>query len=208
MRAVTREEFKLWRAIHGYKPRVWTQHATFVTPLKRLPWLVGEILEAAGPLQEAGVSVKLILPATRTLQLRAPQKCSSIARKVRTLNDIRAMPKTIDKERPQAIVTWTGPFTYQHRHSLIPAVAQRLAVIGDGRELADLGAVLTYGVDWLDMFRRSATYVDKILKGAKPGELPIEQPTKFNLVVNLKAAKLLGIKIPETMLVRADEITR
>ena len=68
--------------------------------------------------------------------------------------------------------------------------------------------MLTYSVDWLDMFRRSAVYVDKILKGAKPADLPIEQPTKFNLVVNLKAAKALGIKVPESILVRADEIIR
>ncbi len=68
--------------------------------------------------------------------------------------------------------------------------------------------MLTYSVDWLSMFRRSAAYVDKILKGAKPGDLPIEQPTKFTLVVNLKSAKALGIKVPESILVRADEIIR
>ena len=66
--------------------------------------------------------------------------------------------------------------------------------------------MLTYSVDWLHMFRRSAAYVDKIMKGAKPGDLPIEQPTKFTLVVNLKTAKALGIKVPESILVRGDEV--
>jgi putative ABC transport system substrate-binding protein len=127
---------------------------------------------------------------------------------LRTLNDVHTVPKIIEKERPQAIIAWSSTFVVQHRLALIPPIAKRLPVIGDGREVAELGAVLTYFADWMDMFRHSAAYVDKILKGAKPGDLPIEQPTKFNLVVNLKAAKGLGIKVPESILVRADEIIR
>jgi putative ABC transport system substrate-binding protein len=127
---------------------------------------------------------------------------------VRTLDDIRAAPRVINQEQPQAVLIWASAGIYQHRHTLIGAMAHRLPVIGEGRELAEAGAALTYSVDWLDMFRRSAAYVDKILKGAKPADLPIEQPTKFKLVVNLKTVKALGIKVPESILVRADEIIR
>jgi len=127
---------------------------------------------------------------------------------IRTPDDIRAMPGTIDRERPQAVMIWNSPFIFQNSHALVGAVANRLPVLDDIHNSAAAGAVLTYSVDWLDMFRRSAAYVDKILKGAKPGDLPIEQPTKFTLVVNLKAAKALGIKVPESILVRADEVIR
>jgi putative ABC transport system substrate-binding protein len=127
---------------------------------------------------------------------------------IRTLDDIRAMPAIIDRERPQAVIIWNSPFMFQNSRTLIGALAHRLPVFDDIHNSAAAGAVLTYSVDWLDMFRRSAAYVDKILRGSKPGDLPIEQPTKFTLVVNLKAAKALGIRVPESILLRADEIIR
>ncbi len=91
---------------------------------------------------------------------------------------------------------------------LIGPLAHRLPVIGDGQFGAQAGALMTYSVNWVDTFRRSATYVDKILKGANPADLPIEQPTRFELIVNLKTAKALRIQVPESIMVRADQLIR
>jgi putative ABC transport system substrate-binding protein len=82
----------------------------------------------------------------------------------------------------------------------------KLPVMYSSREFMDVGGLISYGVDYPALYYRAATFVDRILKGAKPGDLPIEQPTKFELVINLKTAKALGIQIPRDLLMRADEV--
>jgi putative ABC transport system substrate-binding protein len=100
-------------------------------------------------------------------------------------------------------------FFFNHRTTLLKLASKaQLPVIYEERNFPDTGALMSYGPNIEDLYRRSAGYVDKILKGAKPGDLPIEQPTKFELVINLKTAKALGITIPQSILVRADEVIR
>jgi putative tryptophan/tyrosine transport system substrate-binding protein len=96
-----------------------------------------------------------------------------------------------------------------HRTRILQLAAQsRLPVISDLRSFVDDGGLMSYGPSLPDLFRRAATYVDKILKGAKPGDLPVEQPTKFELIINLKTAKAMGLTIPPTLLFQADEVIR
>jgi putative ABC transport system substrate-binding protein len=111
------------------------------------------------------------------------------------------------RQRVEAILVYLDPFFVLHRAPLLNLVAKnRLPAIYFSRDYPEAGGLMSYGANYLDSFRRAATYVDKILKGAKPGDLPIEQPTKFELVINLKTAKALGLTIPRSLLLRADHV--
>jgi putative ABC transport system substrate-binding protein len=94
----------------------------------------------------------------------------------------------------------------EHRRLVELAAKNRLPAVYTSREFVDAGGLMAYGANLADLYRRGATYVDKILKGAKPADLPVEQPTKFELVINLKSAKGIGLDVPATVLTRADEV--
>jgi putative ABC transport system substrate-binding protein len=114
---------------------------------------------------------------------------------------------TMGRERAQAFVVLGGSVLFNYRIQIAAmAVRDRLPSISTAREYAEAGLLLSYGPNLQDLWRRSAVFVDKIFKGAKPADLPVEQPTKFELVINLKTAKLLGILMPPTLLTRADEV--
>jgi ABC-type uncharacterized transport system substrate-binding protein len=97
-------------------------------------------------------------------------------------------------------------FISERRRLVDLAAKNRLPAVYSSSEYVDAGGLMSYGANLADLFRRAATYVDKILKGAKPGDLPVEQPTKFELVINLKTAKALDLTIPQTLLRRADQV--
>ena len=114
---------------------------------------------------------------------------------------------TMVRERAQAFVMQGDSVLFNYRGQIAEmALRNRLPAASDPREFAEAGFLLAYGADIRDLFRRSAVFVDRIFKGAKPADLPVEQPTKFELVINLKTAKALGIIVPPTLLGRADEV--
>jgi putative ABC transport system substrate-binding protein len=122
-------------------------------------------------------------------------------------NDIETAFRAASKGRADAVVVLGSPFLNSHRTQIVKLAAKsRLPAIYARPEYVEEGGLMTYGVNINDLFRRAATYVDKILKGAKPADLPVEQPTKFEFIVNLRAAKQIGLTIPPNVLVRADRV--
>jgi putative ABC transport system substrate-binding protein len=111
------------------------------------------------------------------------------------------------REHADALIVMPSPMLFgEYRRIVSIAAKSRLPAMGAAREFVDLGGLMSYGANLPDLARQSATYVDKILKGAKPAELPVEQPIKFELVINLKTTRELGLTIPQTLLVAADEV--
>src|SRR5437870_12525455 len=123
--------------------------------------------------------------------------------------DIETAFRTAAKGRADAVLVLAGPVVFPQRTQIAKlAVKSRLPAIYPQTEFSDVGGLMYYGANSPDMYRRVATYVDKILKGAKPADLPVEQPTKFELVINLKTAKQIGLTIPSSVLARADRVIK
>jgi putative tryptophan/tyrosine transport system substrate-binding protein len=111
------------------------------------------------------------------------------------------------QQHPDALIAVEDPLTFTYRRRIADfAVANQLPSLHGLREDVEAGGLISYGANLADLFRRAAYYVDKILKGAKPADLPVQQPTKFELVINLKTARALGLTVPPTLLARADEV--
>jgi putative ABC transport system substrate-binding protein len=124
-----------------------------------------------------------------------------------SLADLEGVIARTGAEKASAMVLLADPFWWPHRARIAQlAIQHRVPTISDIKEFVEAGLLMSYGPDLVYFYRRAASYVDKILKGAKPGELPIEQPTKVEFVINLKTAKALGLTISQTLLPRADQI--
>src|SRR5262249_26066683 len=148
----------------------------------------------AGYLREAQAAAKVLGFTLEPLEVRSP-------------DDFDSVFSRIARDRADAILMLLDPlFTANLRLIAEFARKSRLPSLYGGRELADAGGFMGYGPSFLERNRRMASYVDRILKGAKPADLPVEQPTKFELVINLKTAKALGVTIPQTLLLQADHV--
>jgi putative ABC transport system substrate-binding protein len=147
--------------------------------------------------------VKEVLPvAARSLKLTIQSW------EVRGTDDFEKVFAALSKERPDGLYVPSGPLMNANRKRIVGfALKSRLPSMGT-REYVDAGGLMSYAADEADSYRRVAYYVDKILKGAKPADLPVEQPTKFELVINLKTAKQIGLTIPQSVLFRADKVIK
>jgi ABC-type uncharacterized transport system substrate-binding protein len=126
---------------------------------------------------------------------------------VREATDFNEAFARMGRERVHAFFGAAGVLTYANRQMIVELAAnERLPAMWGHRQFVDVGGLMSYAVNFYDQCRRAAAYVDQILKGAKPGDLPVQQPTRFEFIINLKTAKALGLDLPPTLLVRADEV--
>jgi putative ABC transport system substrate-binding protein len=126
---------------------------------------------------------------------------------VRAAEDLDNAFAAVLKEQPDALLIQADRVFLHNRNRMMDfAASHRLPSVNAYREVVEAGGLISYGPSYEDMHRRAADYVDKILKGARPGDLPVEQPTKFTLIINVKAARVLGVKVSPLLLARADEV--
>jgi putative ABC transport system substrate-binding protein len=145
-------------------------------------------------LRDAQVAARSLKVRLQVLEARAP-------------SDFVGAFSAMTKDRARGVIVLTSSMFYHERTRIAELAARsRLPAIYSVKEFAEAGGLMAYGVNLGESFRRAATYVDKILKGARPADLPVEQPTKFDLIINLKAAKALGLTIPQSLVQGADEV--
>ena len=139
--------------------------------------------------------------AARVLKLRVQSL------EVRQIEDLAPAVKAVTGQRPVGLVTLLDPLVVSQRARIVElAAGKRLPAMYPTKDFVEAGGLMAYGPDLVDSYRRAAIFMDKILKGAKPANLPVEHPTKFNFAINLKTAKALGIRFPPSIMVRADQM--
>ena len=132
-----------------------------------------------------------------------------VSLEVKAPDDIEPAFATMKKDRAGALIVFGDPMFGSHRTRIIDLAAKnRLPAIWSISDYVEIGGLMSYGTNFDDLYHRAATYVDKILKGTKPADLPVEQPTKFEFVVNLKTAKALNLTIPQSVLYQADKVIK
>jgi putative ABC transport system substrate-binding protein len=181
-----------------------------------VPDLGGKRLEILKDMLPALLRVAILWNAANPYPAVVFRETESAARKlgvevhsieVRTPKDFDGALEAAVRQHPGALIAVEDPLTMNYRNQIAEFAAKnRLPAIYGLREYVEAGGLMSYGANFPDQVRRGAGYVDKILKGAIPGNLPVEQPTKFELVINLKTVKALGLEVPPSILVRADEL--
>ena len=165
--------------------------------VSRIALLMNSTNTNSANLRETQVAAKALGVELQVLEVRRPDEIESA---------FAAMQRT----GADALILLTDPLVLEPHLDTVTALASRnrLPAMYPWRMYVDAGGLMSYGISLRDMYRRAAIYVDKILKGAKPADLPVEQPMKFDLVINLKTAQALGLTIPPTLLFQADEVIR
>ena len=196
-----------WRTRAGISPGM-----TFLVG----PEIAGKHLELLKEVAPAASRVAVLTNptnrshATLTRELKAAARALGVQLQVldaRSPDQLDSAFAAMTRERAAALLVLTDSmFVGQRRRVADLAARSRLPAMYYQREFVDAGGLISYGASLSDMFRQAATHVDKILRGAKPGDIPVEQPTKFELVINMKTAKAIGLTIPQSLLLRADEV--
>ncbi len=183
--------------------------ATLTTEVSQ-KWV--ELLRDAVPITRLGIiwdggNAAAVVYAEEVRKAAQSQGIPFRLQSVRSIEKFEPAVSALKRERVNALVIVPGPMFFSARETIADIAAKhRVATITGQREYADAGLLMAYGANLAEGFKRAAVYVDKVLKGAKPGDLPIEQPTKFELIINMKTAKALGLTIPPLLLLRADQV--
>jgi putative tryptophan/tyrosine transport system substrate-binding protein len=187
-----------------------------VTGMSLMPDLGGKRLELLKELRPRLARVAVLWNAANPYSANVFKETQGASRtlgievqslEVRGPDDLDGAFEAARKQRPDAMITVEDPLTFNYRKRIADFVTgQQLPSLSGLKEFVSVGGLISYGANLADLFRRAAGYVDKILKGAKPADLPVQQPTKIDLVINLTTAKTLGLEVPPSLLARADEV--